>query len=144
MTTIDDLLGESGGESGETFTFVSAQTGRAFTGKSLQSADEISKVFRRAKHLANLSAAKTPPIYHQYLPLSETTARGVAFIEEVLLEPKLTTFDAIQLSAKRGAYFLEIVNGLQSTLLTQQRDADNEAIETLGETYAPTGGGAIT
>jgi len=141
---LDELLDETAPAEGDeqTFAFV-ASTGRKFIGRLARSADEIAAIMRRGKALEKLSKGRTPPTYHPYLPLSPDTARGIAFLERCLVEPKLSTLDCVTLAAKRGAYFLEISGEVQARVLVGGREADDEEIELLGEDSAPTASGAI-
>lgn len=129
LNLIDELITEAGGDEAEAeFTFPTS-TGRVFRAKRIRSAAALSKVLARAKKLKDRTKSNTPETWHPYLPITEETARGVAFLEASLIEPKLSTLDCLKLADKAGAYFMEISGHVMADAFNAQAQRDTEAVD---------------
>lgn len=133
---IDDLLSESAPDGADadgrhaTFTL---STGRELKMRLVTDADGLERITRLSRQLANLKKDNAPASIRPYLPLSEKTARGIAFVSSLVVEPKLSQADCARLAKERGGYFLEIVGEVLSRLFTAKTEEDESLIEDEGE-----------
>lgn len=130
---IDDLVAETGAESGaETWEYESS-TKRVWRFRAVRSSKRLAKALKRAQTLLKRTKANTPDTWHKHLPLDEQTARAVAFLEESMVEPKLSTLQLLELSERAGALFLEISGKVLGHAFNLQAARDEEEIDELGE-----------
>lgn len=131
INLVDALLAESNDDGVETFTLTVGK-GHALKGQLVRDADGLNKMFRRARVFIKKTKANTPPSWHPYLPISEDVAQGMAFMEAMLVEPKLSHLDMLRLAKGAGGYFLTISADLKAKALGLQVDMDVEGIDDEG------------
>lgn len=134
---LDELILEGGGDAPEIEEYLSS-TGRVFRFQVPRDAEELSKISRRVKTLASRDPRAMPEAWRPYLPVSPDMALQVVLVEECLIEPKLSTLQALQWAKRAGAYFMEISWQIRTKAFAAHAARDVEAIDDLGEGFGET------
>ena len=131
--TFDDLIAAYQQEEGE-FEYIAGEgeKARKFVARRLTNLSEKIAITEAAESLLKLTKSKAvPATWKPYLrkPLNRKVATLILFAERLLIRPKLTQIQLLQLAATGGDALMEIAGPLLGAAESDASEGENEEIE---------------
>jgi hypothetical protein len=100
--------------------------GKTLKGRMLHDMREMEKIKKKARSLAAMTSKTAPAKWREYLPITPAEADVIAAITEILIDPKISDFTALQLCREAGpatfALHIQIMEQLGSTMVERESE----------------------